>query len=176
MRIISAGVKGFPNDRTGIFSWTQEILLEHDPMYPDLTPAQIEEIRRSLDQQREIIMANAVAWAAEETARQDAARAPKQQPPAPAAGPKPTEEELRVMRETAEATKPSRKAGEETAAPEQRGTDGYNKDNRTWVRCPTCGSTDVCHHSGAGKYYQACKMCRIWLEPDGTTAKMGAAK
>jgi len=162
MRIISAGVKGFPNDRTGIFSWTQEILLEYDPMYPDLTPAQREEIQRSLDQQREIIMANAVAWAAEETARRDAARAPKQQP---AAGPKPTEETT-----TPAAVPP------QSSAPEQRGTDGYIKDNRTWVRCPTCGSTDVSHYSGAGKYYQACKRCRIWLEADGTTAKMGAAK
>ena len=166
MKIVTVGLKGFVNDRSGIFSWTQEILLEHDPMYPDLTPAQQEEIKRSLDQQREIIMANAVAWAAEETARRDEGRAQK--------------DAARAASATAPAPAPVPAAAPaKPSAPETRKAgDEYSKDNRTWTRC-MCGNTDINHWSskdGKDRHWQGCKICGLFLNPDGSVKSMGGVK
>lgn len=175
----STSLKGWPKD-DGTWSWTQEIVVRHDPINPGLTDEQKASVTRSLDEAREIIMGNAAAWRAEELARKDAQRpAPRvTHYPNPAADavkcpecgegiPSGSEVKLKDGRLVCAdcAAKPDPAA----TVPEAK-DDPYDAAAKRWKRCP-CGNTQINYDSKnkPGTQYQACNKCKVYLNKDGTS-------
>lgn len=56
--------------------------------------------------------------------------------------------------------------------PKESGFKTYATKANVAVECPKCKNTDINFTSKAGKSYQACKKCRVWIQKDGTTKPM----
>jgi len=62
---------------------------------------------------------------------------------------------------------------ESEPAPQERKEGDFNLELRTWIRCPICGNKEIDFTNFEGKSYQACTICKIFLNDNGTTAPKG---
>jgi hypothetical protein len=158
VQITNISLKGWRDDRTGRWNWTPEIQVEADPLNPELAGCQKKEVNDTLTSLRDTLMASVTGW-------DGGPAAPPQKPAEPPAtiakeAPKPVEGEA-----------PDRGEGKVHVLGE-----GYDGVVRSWFACPSCGARDINHLSVTSqKPYQACRgKCKIFLNPDGTTAPIKA--
>lgn len=145
MQVTSIGLKGWRKDN-GTWSWTPEVVVAYDPIYPQLERHQMDAIEASIKQLKEVIC-NAV----EE--------------------PRTVEQISRDLGLTKAQEDIYPRPGEG-----QPGLPGYNPTVRLWEACPECGAgPDQINHlrkDGKGEW-QGCKSCGIGLKRDGTKYKLG---
>lgn len=148
MKVLTLGVKGWKDERSGLWHWTPEIVCEFDPLYPTLDKHQQEMVQNALASEMEAIM-NAVE-----------VNEPKVQQEAPVP-PVKAEPEPSALREQ---------------VVQRKAVDGYDPEAKKWRRC-VCGNENINFVSAkTGQPYQACNECNIFLQADGKVKAKGGAR